>query len=944
MAYYDNLSQQYSAFTDPFGREEEDAVGNARPVTQTIKTDPITGEQTMTIKGSPYDLSAANPLTPTVNMPTGRTNSLAGPQDRITPYQPAAVRNAPMLFDDTSGAQGTGYMNQQTPAGDQVTPLGQGAPVPPMITPQAPMDNMNGNTTQAMAQPVQPAPGYDPESIAQVLQQAGLNYAPPKPIATMAQAGTSDQNPPAVTVPPAEFGGQGLRMPAAPAATPVAPVTEAGFGPQTTNVMQPGAVERPVEPNGFGAQTSNVANPAAVAAAATPPPPPPPPPDNPVVRAFNNTDPKAKQTQLEELITNKDVSEGERNMARSLLRDQLNEENKKLKAEKQISEAGPNDLAKYMRDRNTEGSYIKAILFGRLGLTELAKQEQRKLGRDRVMGAETDTQGNHYTVIRDDAGGIVKAFDINGTEANEKTISSLSAQSVKMKGATTAATLGKDNAGNVWSHTVIPGTSRMIWQNQTTGEISSKAPPGYHSMGQKEADVLLREKAIGTAAQLEASMRRQNQGAIDRGMTPPHTEADINRERQIILSNAGVGATSTSGSGLASSGDRSAAEINNPTGLGWNGKTWNPYNTPKEGVDASVTAVRGYLGSEGVMKNVKPTPENVVGMWVEGKPAMGPEVQGGRYVSSVRRELSAAGVELNSDGTIPNTPEAARAIVRAQIQHETAPANQGKFLEYIGGPIAGTPATATTPATTPASTPASTPAPANAASAANKTMAQRIANYEAPPLTGAGDKGRNLAIMAEVSRLNPEYDGQKYKENTVIIKDFTPGGTAGKSVVAMGTAANHIADLRPLVTALNNGDYQAANKLFNNIKQWTGNPDVTNIAAVGPAVAAEITKTFTSTGGSVGEREELAKAFGRANSPAQLNGAIDQYEKLMIGKLAELEKQYSRTGRKDFWQNVVSDPYLKQAHDRHLAEKSARSGAPLSGSTTSGVKWKAVTE
>jgi hypothetical protein len=234
-------------------------------------------------------------------------------------------------------------------------------------------------------------------------------------------------------------------------------------------------------------------------------------------------------------------------------------------------------------------------------------------------------------------------------------------------------------------------------------------------------------------------------------------------------------------------------------------------------------------------------------------------------------------------------------------------------------------------------------APTNAAAASNTTMAQKIANYEAPPLTGAGDKGRNLAIMSEVNKINPSYDGQKYKENSAIIKDFTPGGTAGKSVVAMGTAANHIGDLRPLVDALNNGDFQAANKFFNNIKQWTGNPDVTNIAAVGPAVAAEITKTFTSTGGSVSEREELAKAFGRANSPAQLKGAIDQYEKLMIGKLSELEKQYNRTGRKDFWQNVVSDPYLKQAHDRHVAEKAARSGSPLTGSTTGGVQWS-VTE
>jgi hypothetical protein len=226
---FSQLAARYGKLPDAFGNYEDEDVGNAKPVTQTIKTDPDTGEQTMTIKGSPYDLSAANPNTPTVTMPTGGINSLAGPQDRMTPSQPAAVRNAPMLFDDTSGAQGTGYMNQQTPAGDQVTPLGQGAPVPPMITPQAPMDNMNGNTAQAMAPAattaVQPAPGYDPESIAQILQQAGLNYAPPQPIATLAQAGLNDANPVTVSPPAPQMGGGGLRVPAAMA--PTAAVTPA---------------------------------------------------------------------------------------------------------------------------------------------------------------------------------------------------------------------------------------------------------------------------------------------------------------------------------------------------------------------------------------------------------------------------------------------------------------------------------------------------------------------------------------------------------------------------------------------------------------------------------------------------------------------------------------------------------------------------------------------
>ena len=57
---------------------------NAKPVTQTIKTDPVTGEETVTVSGSKHDLSPANPLTPTVipsdyNQYIGQQESGANP-------------------------------------------------------------------------------------------------------------------------------------------------------------------------------------------------------------------------------------------------------------------------------------------------------------------------------------------------------------------------------------------------------------------------------------------------------------------------------------------------------------------------------------------------------------------------------------------------------------------------------------------------------------------------------------------------------------------------------------------------------------------------------------------------------------------------------------------------------------------------------------------------
>ena len=354
---YNNLYQQYSAFTDPFGREEEDAVGNARPVTQTIKTDPITGEQTMTIKGSPQDLSAANPLTPTVSMPgqpTGGGGFLGGYED-MAPAVPARPQMAaPQMA------------------------------APQMAAPQAPMPAVDNRNIVPLEQPA--TGGYNPEQMAQVLQQAGLNYQQPQPIATLAQAGMSDANPPVIPQQPqpSQAGGfLGGYEDMAPA--PVAPVAPQEAFPQ----------------------------------------------------------PQTQQTQ--------------------------------------------------------------------------------------------------------------------------------------------------------------------------------QTPQGY-TYGR---------------------------------------------------------------------GDGSAASVNNPSGLGARKDAsgqyvWRSYATPQEGVADTQGLVGTYLSSQGPMRGVAPTPENFVGMWTTGVPQNGAKEQGGRYAAGVRQELANAGVQLNPDGTIPNTPEANNAITRAIITYESGPKNAQAFMAFVG--------------------------------------------------------------------------------------------------------------------------------------------------------------------------------------------------------------------------------------------------------------------
>ena len=136
---------------------------------------------------------------------------------------------------------------------------------------------------------------------------------------------------------------------------------------------------------------------------------------------------------------------------------------------------------------------------------------------------------------------------------------------------------------------------------------------------------------------------------------------------------------------LASTGVDSAANYNNPTGYGWNktNRTWAKYNTPEEGINDSLNRIGGYLSNQGPMSNVVSTPENYVGMWVNGDPKTGSSVQGGSYVKKIRTELANAGIELNKNGSIPNTEQARKAILKAHIVQENAPENQNKFLKVL---------------------------------------------------------------------------------------------------------------------------------------------------------------------------------------------------------------------------------------------------------------------
>ena len=126
-----------------------------------------------------------------------------------------------------------------------------------------------------------------------------------------------------------------------------------------------------------------------------------------------------------------------------------------------------------------------------------------------------------------------------------------------------------------------------------------------------------------------------------------------------------------------------AATGNNGSGIGYQpGKGYATYDSPQKWASANDELTSQYLTPR--QGQAPMTPERFVGTWVTGDPTAGPLVQNGDYVKAVKSELANAGVALNADGSIPNTPEARQAVAIAQVKHETAPKQQGPFLEALG--------------------------------------------------------------------------------------------------------------------------------------------------------------------------------------------------------------------------------------------------------------------
>lgn len=158
------------------------------PVKQTVTFDPVTGEQRMKIEGSVTDLSAANPLTPTVSMPNAQVPvpNIMMPNAQVpapTAAMPVAGPMAPaadtgptpeeIMRDEEQRRQYEQMMAQ--PAAGPVAPAA--APMQLAAAPARTMTDVTAGMTGPLA--AAPAQAMSPEQLQAQMMQQDIQEGPP---------------------------------------------------------------------------------------------------------------------------------------------------------------------------------------------------------------------------------------------------------------------------------------------------------------------------------------------------------------------------------------------------------------------------------------------------------------------------------------------------------------------------------------------------------------------------------------------------------------------------------------------------------------------------------------------------------------------------------------------------------------------------------------------
>lgn len=212
-----------------------------------------------------------------------------------------------------------------------------------------------------------------------------------------------------------------------------------------------------------------------------------------------------------------------------------------------------------------------------------------------------------------------------------------------------------------------------------------------------------------------------------------------------------------------------------------------------------------------------------------------------------------------------------------------------------------------------------------------------IADGDLPVPTSRGPAG--IPAISDVMNAVKQYRPGFSASAADVLKSFRVGDDAPQ-IQTFNTVGPHLQTLAVVSKALANGDSQTLNEIKNSFQEQFGNAAPTNFNSVKQLAAAEVVKAVTGTGGTGGDRDEAEKAIDSANSPAQLQGVIDHYTKLMGDRVNASQQKYTiGTGRSDFANLLV--PEAQQVFG--IKPQGAPSQKPTLNTPVGGQSFKTAT-
>ena len=273
------------------------------------------------------------------------------------------------------------------------------------------------------AQPTVEQPTMAPVPMAPVAPTAvapAMPVALPQPGPAVQVAGPT-QMPPAVTAP------------VAPTAQPSTTIQ-----PNGTVVSEPTtpAVTAPVAPTAVAPAVQQPPATVSAGAAAAPAPAPMPTPN--MLQSINELHAiQSDPAKLAAYYGNETNNPDARKLAAAMYRDHVKTEDRAQQAEQMLKTSVETGnwlpLMKEIKSKNEEGSYVKAILFARLGLGELAKEEQQKLGAGNRYEVAVNDRGEQALIQYNGDGLPLKGFTAAGTQLTPKELANYAAGALPTK-------------------------------------------------------------------------------------------------------------------------------------------------------------------------------------------------------------------------------------------------------------------------------------------------------------------------------------------------------------------------------------------------------------------------------------------------------------------------------------------------------------------------------